>query len=365
MYKAAKGIADRLIRRLSNALPTWQKYEVEESFEGCEPYLPMPPANLAMFSAEVVKPFSALVQIPEHRVFRLRNVHVTWDGAVFQNFRLFIPSIVHEQFAQRFQDTLLLRQWVGHKIEATECVAVCHDQWSVENYYHWLVDTLPRLLILRRSHPNILLLLPVPPKQQPEYIKISASIMGFGHYVPINPQQVLQAKCVVLPELTAPSLTHNPELIWQVRTELLAVLGSEPCTPHRLVYAARTAGGVRRVINEAEAEDLLNSYGFEKIYFENLSFSEQIRLMQETKVFLGVHGAAMANMLFLPTGTKVIELLNEEYGDRCYFRLASCLKLPYYYAPCAGASHELANQSDMFINIDLLDQIVAAALKAG
>jgi Glycosyltransferase 61 len=365
MYNLVKGIADNLIRRLSQALPAWQHYEVEKTFPACAPYQPTPPANMSMFSAEVVRRFSVPVDFPAHHIYRLHNVHVTWDGAVFHNFRLFVPSIVHVQFAERFQDALLLRQWIGERVEVpVGCVAVCHDQWSVENYYHWLVDTLPRLLVLRQSHPDMLLLLPqpMPPKQLPDYISQSATVLGFTNYLPLHSRQILRAGCVVLPELTAPSLTHNPELIRQVRTELLAALSPEPHLATRKIYAARAAGGVRSVVNEAEVDSLLQALGFEKIYFEQLTFLEQIHLMRETTVFLGIHGAGMANMLFLPDGAKVIELLNEEYGDRCYFRLASCLGLPYFLAPCTGISKELANQSDMVINSALLAKVVAAAL---
>jgi capsular polysaccharide biosynthesis protein len=162
----------------------------------------------------------------------------------------------------------------------------------------------------------------------------------------------------VLPELTAPSLNQNPELVQQVRAELVAALSPSPALATRKVYAARVAKGVRSLVNEPEVDALLQEFGFEKVYFEQLSFLEQISLMRETTVFLGVHGAGMTNMLFLQDGAKVIELLNEGYGDLCYFRLASCLGLPYYFIPCVGANQELANQSDILIDTRFLRQII-------
>jgi capsular polysaccharide biosynthesis protein len=290
---------------------------------------------------------------------------VTWDGAVFHNLRLFVPSIVHPRFATRFQDTLLLRQWVGERVAPQEtCVAVCHDQWSVENYYHWLVDTLPRLLVLRQHHPDILLMIPqpLPPKQLPEYISRSAKAFGFESFMPVTTRQIMSAECVVLPELTAPSLTQNPELITGVRSILLKELHSGQVHPTRKVYAARALQGVRRLVNEAEVDEVLKGFGFEKIYFDRLTFLQQIALMRQTSVFLGVHGAAMANMLFLPESAKVIELLNEDSGELCYFRLASCLGLDYFYAPCKATNPELGNQSDMMASAELLEKIVSITL---
>jgi capsular polysaccharide biosynthesis protein len=341
-------------------MPAWNHYTVEKTFPARAPYQPMLPVNLASIAVEKAQRFRMPVSFSAHHIYRLHRVNVTWDGAVFHNLRLFIPSIVYSHMASRFQDTLLLRQWVGERV-AAPCIAVCHDQWSVENYYHWLIDTLPRLLLLRQTYPDILLLLPqpLPPKQLPDYISRSAAVMGFTHYLPLHTRQILQAENLVLPELTAPSLTQNPELVQQVRAELVAALTPGSVTATRKVFAARSAKGVRSLVNEPEVYALLQEFGFERVYFEQLSFLEQVSLMRETSVFLGVHGAGMTNMLFLQEGAKVVELLNEEHGDLCYFRLASCLGLPYYFVPCAATNHELANQSNITLDIDMLQQVIS------
>jgi len=356
-------MADALVRRVSQALPDWQRFSVEKVFPASPTYQPAPPANVAMFSVEVAQRFLEPVHFLPHRVYRLHNVHVTWDGAVFHNLRVFVPSVVNAWSASRFQDTLLLRQWLGKKVVAP-CVAVCHDQWSVENYYHWLVDTLPRLLVLRQTHPNMLLMLPqpLPPKELPDYISRSVAVFGFTNYLPVNTRQILRADCVVLPELTAPSLSQNPLLIKQVRAELLAALSPEPVRATRKVYAARAARSVRSIVNEPEVDALLQEAGFEKVYFEDFSFLEQIRLMRETAVFLGVHGAGMANVLFLQDDAIIIELLNEACGDLCYSRLASCLGLTYFFAPCTGLNPELGNQSPMISDVAMLERIIAESL---
>lgn len=364
MYKIVKSIADTLVGKISQSLSQWKSYNTEQTFSARAPYQPTLPANIEMFAGEAKKRFLAPVLFKPHHIYQLHNVHVTWDGAVFHNLRLFLPSIVQVRFASRFQDTLLLRQWIGERVSSTDCVAICHDQWSTENYYHWLIDTLPRLLILRQAHPNMLLLLPQPllPKQLPDYITRSAAILGFTQYLPINTRQILRADCVVLPELTAASLTQNPELVKQVRTELIVALQPKSVSATRKVYAARASNGVRSIQNAPEVELLLQRWGFEKVYFEQLSFLEQVQLMQETVVFLGVHGAGMTNMLFLQQNAIVIELLNEEHGDLCYFRLASCLNLPYFWVPCPGLNEELANQSDIIVDLTLLDYTIKAAL---
>ena len=365
MYKLVKSVADAVVGRLARALPAWRRYTVEQTFPARAPYQPMLPRNMGAVPPRLAQHFRSVIPFEPHRLYRLHNVHVTWDGAVFQNLRVFTPSVVQPRFASRFQDTLLLRQWLGKKVVVeAESVAVCHDQWSVENYYHWLVDTLPRLLVLRQSHPNILLMLPqpLPPLEMPDYVVRTATVLGFGQHLPVNTRQTLRAGCVLLPELTAISLTQNPELIRQVRDELVAAMVPTHGLAGRKVYAARSASGVRRIANEAAVDALLEAAGFEKVYFEQLTFLEQVALMSETSVLLGMHGAGMTNMLFLPPGATVIEMLNADYGDPCYFRLASCLGVPYFCVPCAPTHPEQANQSNVAVEVALLRQVLAMAM---
>ena len=361
--KIAKAAADALVRRIAMALPAWTCSVIQREFPARAPYQPLPPVNSGLFSVEAMQRFHESVRFRAHRIYQLRNVHVTWNGAVFHNLRLFVPSIVQRRFVGYFQDTLLLRQWIGEKVEAdAPCIAVCHDQWSVENYYHWLIDTLPRLLLLRQTHPDIVLALPqpLPPKVLPEYISSSAAVLGFSKYLLLNAKQVLHSGCIILPELTAPSLTQNPELVRQVRAELVKSLTPGPVQATRRVFIARARGGVRSLVNEQAVDALLKEFGFEKIYGETLSFLEQVRLMRETAVLIGVHGAGMTNMLFLQEGMKVVEFLNDEHGDLCYFRLASCLGLPYFLVPCKGSNAALANQSDMLVDTAVLRQVMSS-----
>lgn len=361
LYNVGKAVADMLLRLVSQALPTMHQDAVEQIFDAQSPYHPTQPVNIEMFPAQVKQRFSEVVPLPAYCVYHLRHVHVTWNGAVFHNLRVFTPSIVQARFVRMYQDTLLLRQWMGKIIHspATACIAVCHDQWSVENYYHWLIDTLPRLLVLRQINQEATLLLPVSPKGQPDYIQHTVTALGFTRYLLLRNQQVLNAKNLLLPELTAPSLTQNPQLVQQVRSKLLDTLKLVPVTATRRVYAARASSGVRSIQNERAVEALLQRLGFEKVYFEQLSFLEQVQLMHETIVLVGVHGAGMTNMMFLPREAQVVELLNEKCGDLCYFRLASCLEIAYFYVPCLGVQPELGNQADLVVDTALLEKVLA------
>jgi len=79
-----------------------------------------------------------------------------------------------------------------------------------------------------------------------------------------------------------------------------------------------STGKERREINNIEeVEDYLRDlYGnrFKALYFETLSFSEQIKYFNNAKLIVCAHGAVMSNMFFCKPNTIVIEVTcNAEY----------------------------------------------------
>jgi hypothetical protein len=73
-----------------------------------------------------------------------------------------------------------------------------------------------------------------------------------------------------------------------------------------------TTGKERREINNIDKVEsyLKNKYGnkFKSIYFENISFEEQILYFNNAKLIICAHGAVMSNMFFCKEGTKIIEV---------------------------------------------------------
>jgi capsular polysaccharide biosynthesis protein len=78
--------------------------------------------------------------------------------------------------------------------------------------------------------------------------------------------------------------------------------------------------------------ELLLQYGYEIHFFEDYDLKKQIEIMSETKSLIGLHGAGLTNMLFMPANGQVLELRNEnDAHNNCYFSLASDLNQAYYY----------------------------------
>ena len=70
-------------------------------------------------------------------------------------------------------------------------------------------------------------------------------------------------------------------------------------------------------------------------------------------VLVGLHGAGLTNMLFMPAKSSIIEIRNNgDSHNNCYFSMASELNHAYYYLLGQGESLQT---DDVNIKIDILE----------
>ena len=102
------------------------------------------------------------------------------------------------------------------------------------------------------------------------------------------------------------------------------------------IYISRSKAKKRFVANEKELSAFLSSLGFQIVHFENHSLEQQIKIVSESKVIIGLHGAGLTNMLFLPKQSMVFELISKEknWYNWCYQNMANALNLKYYQIEC-------------------------------
>ena len=79
--------------------------------------------------------------------------------------------------------------------------------------------------------------------------------------------------------------------------------------PRRITIITRI--GTRNVVNIDEGVALIRSYGLEVNWITEmglLTFQEQVAAMADTGILLAVHGAGLANVMFMPAHSVVIEV---------------------------------------------------------
>ena len=208
------------------------------------------------------------------------------------------------------------------------------DQWS-RNYFHWLTDALPRLLLAQKHGIESP---PVIPHFFARIRHISDSLNQLGmRWLPLEPRTAYRFEKLSIFSPLAPTGSPDAENISALRHAFGARTNDLPQPPSSAhgatrIWVSRNKSRRRRVANETELLPLLRKYDFEVVWPEDLSFKQQIEVFSNARIVAGLHGAGLTNMAFMPEGANVVEV--RRFGDahnNSYFALANAAGHKYYY----------------------------------
>ncbi|MFM7426051.1 MAG: glycosyltransferase 61 family protein [Elainella sp.] len=202
---------------------------------------------------------------------------------------------------------------------------------SGHNYFHWMVDILPRLALLRQSDWS-----------KPDWFWINDSDLSFQRQtldvLGVPAARLLSADrwpCIQAEQLIAPAFAGYlgwPEpwaLAW-LRQQFLPLAASCPKPPQR-IYISRNRAHHRRLLNEAAVLEKLQAAGFVAVELETMSLAEQIALFAGAEAIVAPHGGGLTNTIFCRPGTPVIELVAPNYIRPYYWVISHHLGLRHYY----------------------------------
>jgi len=293
------------------------------------------PANYNSADKEKFDEWKTYKTFP-HDLFAAEDVLLTSDGIVLQKHRTFIPALPHPVF--RYQYGLLYNLkvrlfYADKEFPADKQYLLVYDNWSWNNYFHWVIDSLCRVqLVHAHVQQKFTVILP---EASPQYITDTLALYGFTDIVRLPQNSRARLKNLYTMNYAAWSGQQHPEvltaMVRHIRKEIPAATGEK----NRRIYVSRSHARSRKVSNEEEVVALLTQYNFEILRFEGMSFREQVALMQNVKYFVSSHGANMTNLIWLNKDARILELLRQEGRPNfCYWSVASSLGLPYYYQLC-------------------------------
>lgn len=224
--------------------------------------------------------------------------------------------------------------------------------WS-DNYYHWLLDALPRLAVLERAgaaDANV-----VVPEHLTRFQEESLSLLGVSRQrrTPYR-RGHLQASTLLVPSPAAH--TGNP-VRWQVEWLRARLSVRAPAARGRRLFVSRADTRFRKLADEEAAWGVAAARGFQRVTPGTLDLAEQIALFADASVVLGPHGAAHANTLFARDST-LIELFPADYLNRCNFALCEAAGNDYWYI--IGSSQR---DGEFTVPLDLLEATLDAAVE--
>lgn len=260
----------------------------------------------------------------------------------------------------------------------TDQVPVKEGIWlagqSSGNYYHWLVEFLPRLKTVEQ-HPEYRgLPLIVDAGLHDNLIECLRRLAPERELIPLQPRRRYRfERLVVLSNLN--SLPHDfrrdavalaqdfaftPPAIDYLRNRL-AGLDEKSVAGRRRLYIVRRNPAYRRLINDDEVERFFLSRGFESVCPDDMSLAEQIETFSRAEVIAGPTGAGFANMVFAPRDATVIILYYAGVPHQYFSSLGSCIgqRVIYVFGEAVAGSHGMAYQRDFSVPLPLLERALA------
>jgi FkbM family methyltransferase len=207
------------------------------------------------------------------------------------------------------------------------------------NYFHWMVESLPRLkllsqyrrlgigpidrILINQSAPRGFLLDSIG-RFFPDLLPI-VEFAGLPHYRLEHALFFLDWRGV------APMHTRVKTTTALFLNDVQAMLPPPPGRAGRALLISRNDADNRRLVNEDALLAAFAPLGLEAVQFTGMGVAEQMRLMQQARLVVGVHGAGLTNTIFCPPGTAVLEITSTQYIRRCrsYADIAAFRGFPY------------------------------------
>jgi capsular polysaccharide biosynthesis protein len=247
------------------------------------------------------------------------------------------------------------------------------------NYFHWVVEFLPRLMGFEGHVPTGLpLLLDERTAAVPQLMEALAACL---ERVPEVVRIKRMARCDVgrLWTATHPSwlpFDYRPDcgleatdqrlsdaaLRW-VRERLRTAAGASARCGRRL-YVPRAGTKFRRIVNEHELGALLQEHGFESVHPERLGALEQVRTFAQADVIVAPSGAALTNVLFASPGARLVCLLPEAWREfSVYSTLAAVAGVSSRFVggQVVAGSFPIPYQCDYWVDMGQLREALAWA----
>lgn len=194
------------------------------------------------------------------------------------------------------------------------------------NYYHFLLDVLPRLGVQEQALPGrprpALLSVPHQLPWQRELLGLLG--LGDARLVQPDPRATVRA-----PTLWVPSLPNPAEVAprWVVDWLRDRLRPRPPGERPRRLWVTRPGG--RRRTRRLEGEDRLwpelERRGFARIDPGTLPVREQVDHFAAAEVVVGLHGAALTNLVFAAPGVRVLHLLAPRYVKHCFWAITDAI----------------------------------------
>lgn len=236
-----------------------------------------------------------------------------------------------------------------------------------ENWYHWLLQVLPRLKIIAESGIiyDKIYVSNIPYAWQQESLRIVLEKLNipFSAILTAQADSIIQAQ-----ELIVPSVPFIPSKDRRTLPHWLSTFLHDCFLPQNAyespqkIYISRSNAAIRRICNEEQLVEFLRDRGFVIVHLEKMPVHEQARYFNQASMIIGPHGSGFANLIFSKPNTTIIEIDHGLIGSEqrsFYKHMSKLMNCPYhpFYVDLTTEEHL---EDDLLVDIIAFSQFLHA-----
>ena len=292
-----------------------------------------------------------------------------YGGAVINNLNQVYERFLSFPWGKKLHPALF-SPYLGRKIANLNKAIFLITPAPSANYYHWMVDVLPRLIMVKNQgyydffDRKIIL-----HKKEKAYEKETLQLLGISasNIIRLAPFETANVKDMIVSDFYL-SFSEQPFPFWKkklIDEFKQVVLVAEKPKKIKKVYCLRGKQKTRRLIGEERLISILEEKGFAILDPAKMTLKEQISSLAGAEVVVALHGAALTNIIFCTKGTRIIELRSTHYPQEYFSEIAKTYDLLFETVSIPPLKkrkvQNLANEQNLFLTEEsitiLLDKI--------
>lgn len=262
-------------------------------------------------------------------VWQLKNTtcHSLYGGAIINQFNKLYARFTFFPWGRHLHPALSL-PYLGKNVSALDKAIFLITPEAASNYYHWVTDLLPRLLILvnyqLQDLADRVIILHSPAKS---YEDESLALAGIdtAHTIRLKAFDTVTVNDLIIADYSG---LNKPFPIWK-KNLLDTLLPQKRILEKAKIYLLRGNQSRRKLIGEERLITLLEKEGFIIIDPQQLTFRDQISVLQSAEVVVAIHGASLTNIVFCEPQTLIIELRSTHLPPEHYSAIADTYQLRF------------------------------------
>lgn len=267
-------------------------------------------------------------KIPKNHIYTIQNVKIFNNYLIKFRFYNLVLNLSLFQKNEIIRKIKILLKYLLRKSDPIRIDKGCFvtDNKSF-NYFHWFLDSVPRLIEIKEKFPDIILLLP---KKVSDQLFVQQFCSEFDiNFIELHENKTYKVDTLISVNNIAPTGNFRKKNLEKI-ISLFSNLNIDQESKSKRIWISRQ-NSLTKIENFIELTKLLKNFNIDVINLEDFNLREQIKLFKSIEFVGGLHGAGFTNLIH-SNDTKVLEIRNDSNKSRnCYFSLCSDLGLDYYY----------------------------------